>query len=218
MSVDSNYGACDVIRSGFIGDPSDPTTYVPFLIGSHSDSSNDWICLRAGAIQDRVMFASPANPTRLLQDDPAAVPNPMRRPWTAGKASADCDSKAGVNRLLNVSVGGAQVWADAWQSGSIAELCARGESGANAGGVRITVDATGSPGVTPVLTPTAGMAPCSSGLDVFRDDQDQVLIRRSSTGANPTSICASFGSSQESFTVGAAGAVQQPTVTPVSDS
>jgi hypothetical protein len=217
VSYDSNTGACDVIRSGSIGTS-------PWLVGDHSDSNNAWVCVGLGSVQERVMLSATSGSLPFQQDDPSAVSPPVRVPWTPGVASADCDSRSGVNRLLNLGVGGGRVWLDAWQSGSVAELCVRGQDGSAASGLRIGIDATGFPGVTPVIAPVSSMAPCNGATPIFTDTQDHITIEATNPGTLPAAICVEVGSSvtgslqQLSVTANVTGSLKPITPTVTQDS
>jgi hypothetical protein len=227
VTPDSNYGACSAQTdnilplpplvnpfSGQIGDPSDPTTYVPYLLAEYANSNGSaWVCLRAGPVQQRVMFNG-ASGAGFPQDDPTAAVSPARVPWPAGKASADCETQAGGTKtpLIDANISGTQVWLDTWQSGSKIELCVRAEGTSSAGG-RLVLDASGTPGVSPVLT-SGGTCP----LNVFSNDGAQLYVRRSATGANPVSVCVTQGSSTTAYTIGYTGSPNVPVPTWTADS
>jgi hypothetical protein len=107
------------------------------------------------------------------------------------------------------------VWLDRWTSGSKVELCVRAQGASSAGG-RLTVDATGSPGVTPVYQLASNTTGCT--LDVATNDDAQLYVRRSATGANPASVCVTLGGTTERITVGYSGTAIPPAVTWTADS
>jgi hypothetical protein len=217
IGQDDNYGACSTepdnvlptahpIRSGHLGDPNTPP-YVPYLLdGYASEAGTAWVCLQAGPLGARTTFNGIG--TAFSRDDPSLAASPPRTPWTPGKASSDCETRPGgsLTPLVNAQINGTQVWLDAWQSASRVQLCVRA-AGANAAGGRLTLDAAGAPGVTPILTQGTDTGAC--GTDVFTDDQDQLYIRRS-TGTNPASVCITRGGINQRFTVGFTGTPTAP--------
>jgi hypothetical protein len=215
LVADDKYGLCSSqsdntlmslshpIRSGAVGG-------VPYLLDAYANTQGAaWLCLQAG-LGARVGL----NGTGAVfqQDDPAAAVSPPRTPWTPGKASTDCETQVGGTKtqLVNAVIDGTQVWLDSWQSGSKIELCVRAAGASTAGG-RLVLDATGGPGVTPVLT-LGG----TCGSNVFRDDQDQVEVTRSDS-VNPASVCITKGSTSIAYTIGFTGNPSVPLPTWTAD-
>lgn len=201
--------------SGEIGDPNDPP-HAPYLVDSFADEDEAWFCLRVGDVQKRVIVPAPgaqAPDVQLLLDSPpVSAPDPEQPP--VGFASRTCQDGVGGDhdRALNSDVGNdMHVWLESWRpSASQAHLCVRLEGPIGIGGA-LSFDATGSPGVTPVLTPGDSMDPCP--INVFNNDQADVEIRRSAQGSNPASVCVRQGGTAKSLTVGTSGSLVPPAVT-----
>jgi hypothetical protein len=175
----------------------------PYLLDDYANTGGEaWLCLQAG-LGARVMLHGGGAPT--FEQDPPALAGapPARTPWPS-KASADCENQpaAGRTRLMNAEIQGDHVWLDAWQSGSVVELCVRAQGVTDAGGV-LTIPTSG-PGVTPVVNWGSGPGPCSS--TVFSDVPDGLYVKRSDPPtANPASVCVTYGSTSEWVTVGTSG-------------
>jgi hypothetical protein len=189
--------------SGAVGQPGDPY-HVPYLLDTYATTdARAGLCLRAGVVGRRLAFEGAS----AFEEDLVIGPPPARAAWPGGLPSSVCETAATGTRaqLVNAVVSETQVWITARQSGSKAELCFR----AGGTGGRLTLDASASPGVTPVLEPArSDLAGCTK--TEFHDDPNRVHLRRSETGAGPASVCLTVGSSTVRFTVGVAGSPGVP--------
>lgn len=198
------------VTSGAIGQPGDPH-YTPFLLDAYANSDGDaWVCLRAGlGVRLKFSGAAPA----FEQDDPQdpAAVSPPRTPWPVGKASSACETQVGgtVGRHVNALIAGAHAWVSSRTEGSKAELCFRAQGDESVGG-RVTVDTSGSVGVTPVIEPAFDTTGCTR--TELSEEPHQLYIRRSETGTNPASVCVSLGGSTVRFTVGYTGTPTAPEI------
>ena len=115
-TTDSNYTACkttagnslppqasDVV-DGQIGDPSDPTTYVPFLVGAYSKDGAAWVCLEFGTgFQRRVIVpaSSASAPSVTPRFDAASATDPSAPSGHTGYPSNTCQvATTGTKRQL----------------------------------------------------------------------------------------------------------------------
>lgn len=209
LTPDANYGACAAqsgntrFVAGEFGDPSDPTTHLPFSLDVWRGDAAAWVCLRAG-LGARVVYNAPAS---FEQDDPAAATAPLRTPWTPGVDSADCEAQVTgtKTRLVNADFGDGHVWATGWQQGNKVMLCVRAARGSTAEGARISIDASGLPGVNVIREIASDATGCT--LNVFSLESPQLAVRRSGPNDNPASVCVTLGSTTVRLTLGFTGTV-----------
>ena len=211
-TVDGNVDACtgdggEAIASGHLFDESEET-YTPYLLDADSATGAASACLMVGDFKRRVAISAPGvvAPDVDVYTDSPAVPNPSPENPPAGYPSGTCQAGVGGShdRVLNMELaGGSHVWLEAWRASTgHAALCVRVEGGLVSAGGALAYDATGSPGVTPVLSTGSSMDPCTR--DIFANQQQDLLVARSA-GSNPASLCVKRGSSVTSVTVGTTG-------------
>jgi hypothetical protein len=166
----------------------------------------------------RVKVPIPAGvgtPTVTFLPDAPGPHRPVPEPWPIAPSQA-CSAGVGGTKTshVNAETATGHVWLSSWQeSASKAHLCVRSHGPpASVGGV-LTVDATGSPGISPVITThSTDMSPCT--LQVLNvTDPAQLTVRRSATGANPASLCVNLGGTWLRVTAGTSGGAAPPTVT-----
>ncbi|HWL38122.1 MAG TPA: glycine rich domain-containing protein [Frankiaceae bacterium] len=227
-TVDSASNACTAtpgngvptphpLLSGAVGDPADPTTFLPYLLDAYSGAQGTWVCVGVGPVQTRFVVpsgigVSPA-PVTFVADPPG--PHPLA-PVPAGTIpSGECQSRPSNNAYLDVASDAGRVLV---HQRPVAEnevaICVRAESVAAVGG-RLTVRVAGAEGLLPsVTTSSTDMSPCT--VQVFHNDAPLIDIRRSSTGAVPASLCVTVGTDSLRVTVGtgSGGAPADVTWTP----
>ena len=229
-SVDDSAGACVTtpgnlvpgphpLLSGSVGDPGDPSTYVPFATDIHVSGASAWLCLSAGSVGKRVVVPVPQTgtpPSFLHQVDATAshVPVPPDNP---SNVSGTCQSATTGTKAEYAAVRSAAggLWLHTWQeTANRIHICFRSQGTAVTGG-RFTVDTTGSGGPTPVLTTsTTDTAPCTLRIAGI-DSPTTVDLRRSTspTDTSGVSYCVIVGTTKVRVTVGATGSATPPQTT-----
>ena len=185
------------IQSGSVGDPSEPATYLPFLVDAYASTGQAWICLYAGAIRQRVVV-----PASFGLIPPAVVFTPdlpgahVPAPDTSELPSGRCQAGGGESgRLVDATVADLAAALYAWRpTESVVELCVRVEGAAGVGGA-LRVDTGSAGGATPsVTTSTTDLAPCS--LSVASLATPPVEVRRSAADDPTVSICVTVGATR----------------------
>lgn len=215
-TADDNTAACTtVLLNGTVGDPADPSTYLPFRIATSIGIGEASVCVDLGNEHRRVRQSFPGaigTPTVALGFDPPGRAAAAISP-SPGLPSSGCSSQNGSITHLAGTAGPAFAHVTSWQeSPTRVHLCVRqqwtaGAGGPNVGG-RFTVDAATGPGPALSLETAEDFAPCpvavaSLGAPV------QTEVRRSS-GTNPASVCLALAGSRLRVTVGAAGGTPSP--------
>ncbi len=201
------------VRSGTVG-----PNQTPFMVDvlAMRDGSAAWLCVQVGNVHKRLIvpLEGPTPPTVRIFSDAPPVPNPAPEHPPAGYPSGGCQDGAGGEHasFMNAElVSGAHVWLESWRSSERrALMCVRFESPFETFGGALLVDATGSPGLTPVITPGDHMTPCPR--NVFRSDQNDVEIKRSDVGVTPASLCVRKGETTVSLSANVIGSATPPTV------
>jgi hypothetical protein len=217
VTVDDQHGACAAqggnlhLTGGEFGDPSDPTGHLPYSLDAWRGGDEAWVCLRAG-LGARIAYTGEAVASSFQQDDPGTAIAPPRTPWTPGVASADCEAQVGgtKTRLVNAVVGGVQVWVTGWRSEGRAMLCVRTDDGTSTHGGRLSLDATGSPGLQPITQVGSDTAGCTT--NVLSNDTAQLAVRRSGSNDNPAAVCVTRGATTVRLTLGFSGELDPPDV------
>ncbi|HEV2811665.1 MAG TPA: hypothetical protein VGW10_00320 [Solirubrobacteraceae bacterium] len=200
---------------GQVGDPDEPP-YAPVLIDAYLAPFQLWGCLQAGSIGARVLVNTSgiSAPAVSVAQDAPGTPLPAATPGPLGYPSSSCQV-AGGGRQANLSIHNAHIWAYRGNDPELTtqSLCLRVErAGQQPIGAKLTVDATGTPGITPVAQgSTVDTTPCSVTV-VGVDSPIGVSLSRSPRGANPASICVTAGTTKQRITVGTAGSVDPPAV------
>lgn len=213
-TTDGDYASCATaagnivptqhpILSGTVGDPSDPATYLPYLLDAYSDGSSTWLCLRAGSVTRRVIVppGSGVTPRAVtFVADPPGVPV-LAAPAAPATPSGECQRPLAGTRYLDATVADTRVFLYSERPAEGAtRLCVRADGAVGVGGA-LTVDVVGTDGLLPsVETSTTDMSPCT--VQVFHNDSPVVAIRRSATGQVPASVCVTVGSGSLRVTVG----------------
>lgn len=205
-STDTNVTACATqggntvpgphpLLKGQLGDPGDPSTYVPFLIDSWAGNGDAWVCVGAGDVKVRAKVSTGASVTTpnvaFHQDLPGSHTS---QPPILYVPSGQCQAAgtSGVTRYLDVTSAGLRTYLYTWQATpTVFKVCVRTQGLANAGGV-LSIDTTNLGGSLPNVTTGSDNTGCP--FVVARLDQPTVLeLRRSSTSDVPASICATVG-------------------------
>ena len=227
-SADDSWGACNApgnlvpgphpTLTGSVGDPADPTTYVPFSTDLYSSPTTAAFCVRVGSAGKRVVVPVPqagTPPSVSLLSDPPGTHLPTRPP-NPGTPSGTCQAAAaGATEYANIAGPSGRAWLHTWQeTPTRSHVCVRSQIGATTGG-RLTIDTTGATGATPfVTTSLTDTAPCA--LRVAGVDSPTTLDVRRSTSLTDTSgisFCVIAGTTKVRVTTGIAGSATQPQVT-----
>jgi len=217
-TVDEDTSACTtVLLDGTVGDPSDPTTYLPFRIATSVNVGEVAVCVDLGNEHRRVRQRLPGaigTPTVALGFDPpgrqaAAITPP------AGLPSSACSGKPGSITHLAGTAGPAFAHVTSWQESPtrlhvcVREQWAGGAGGPNVGG-RFTVDTTG-PGAGVSAETGTDFGPCQLAVASLGAPVP-IEIRRSSS-TNPASVCLSLAGSPLRVTAHTGGNPTPPTTT-----
>lgn len=222
-TVDTNSTACSTTTGNVLPPPH------PFLAGfvgpvtfsadAYANSGTAWMCLEANGpsvdVKRRVLIPTGgvAAPSVVPNQDAPAPALPAPKPGPAGYPSSSC--QAGLvgpsQQHLNAGSAGAHGWLyTAQPSATKLHICARLTGPVTVGGM-LTVDATGSPGVSPFQqTSTTDMTPCTFPL-AGTVTPVVTHIATSAPGVNPASVCVTVGSTKQRVTVGTSGS---PVLTP----
>jgi hypothetical protein len=201
-TTDTSYNACSTTGGNTFPSqhPLFSTSGPPLgtdMIDVYTDSGGDaWLCLEADPIGKRVLAKEPnasGLPSNTL--DSPQVPAPPPTPGPVGYPSTTCQSGSGNVQALDANIGGVQAWLYGWQETSTkVHLCVRAQTPAqnpsqSAGG-EITVDATGVPGVTPVVpTISSNTSACTQTIRTLTVDGVTVTVSSSPSSANPATVC-----------------------------
>lgn len=211
-TADGDVGACATspgnaipgqhpIEAGSVGDPSDPSTYVPFVVDAYATIGEAWICLGIGAFRQRVVVPAAGLSPPVVTFTPDRSGNHVPEATLVGTPSETCQAGGGESgRLVDLTVAGTSARLHTWQpSASVVKLCARVDGVVMTGGM-LTVDTTLDDGVLPsVTTSTTDLGQCT--LSVVKFDGPGIEIRRSATGALPASMCIVAGTTRLRVTV-----------------
>jgi hypothetical protein len=226
--TDTSYSLCATAAGNTIPgqQPFFTNTTLGFTqsLGAYSNSSGDvWLCLRADpVVGTRVKLQQPAGsqvPTNTL--DSPSLPAPPPTPGTPGLASSSCQAASQNVRAINANIADVQTWLYARAvSSTKVELCVRAQTPAGAptqsAGGRLTVDATGTPGVSlvgPTIPPDTSA--CTDEIQRFSSQGHVVVISTSAAGANPATVCVDSTELPEpvAITAGTTGSATPPDVT-----
>jgi hypothetical protein len=225
---DTSYNACSTASGNTIPGqhPLFTNTTLGFtqMVDAYSNSSGDaWLCLRADpVVGSRVKFSQPSGsrvPTNSL--DSPSLPAPPPTPGPPGLPSSSCQAGSGNVRAINANIADVQTWLYGRQASSTSvELCVRAQTPTNgptkSAGGRLTVDATGVPGVS-VVGPTVSTdtTPCSLEIEHFSSQGVDVTISSSPAGTNPATVCVQSTSLPQpvAVTAGVTGGAGTPDVT-----
>ena len=210
---------------GSIGDPADPSTYVAFETSFYQNAGETWACIAVTSAEGnhskrvRVAFPGvPAVPTAAFLPDLTASHPGSPTPDDA-LPSSTCQAAANPVRLADMRATTTNTWLYAWQETPTRyHLCTRTTGDIDVGG-RLTVDASGSPGVNVVpTTSTTDMTPCAvpNGVSVttFGNPGDPYYLNvRRSIGTNPASLCITVGTSSLRMTAAVTGTLTPPAIT-----
>lgn len=191
------------LLSGHLGDPSDPATYLPFLLDSYVSPAATWVCVGVGTVRQRVIVRASADvvpPTvTFVPDAPGSDVGTTLPPSTASGA---CQANGG-SRYLDLTSNGVRTFAYTWKpTASVTKVCVRTVGVLTAGGV-LTVDTSSLTQALPsVTTSTTDLTPCTVGV-AHLDNPMVVDLRRSATGSIPASVCVTVGTTRLRVTVGA---------------
>ena len=197
--------------AGFVG----PVT---FMVDAYASSGSAMVCLEAGGTNRRVYVPVPGATTpsvTLFQD--TGAPLPPADPGPVGYPSSGCQSgtfgDTTPDQYMNMQVGTAHAWLYTAQPTSTrAHVCARISGPVTFGGA-LTVDTTGTPGISPVIQQsTTDFTPCTVPL-AGTTTPVVTYLAVSPSGANPASVCVQAGTTRQRITVGTTGS---PSVTPPS--
>jgi hypothetical protein len=184
------------ILSGFVGDPSDPPTYLPYLFDTYSSAAaGTWVCVKLGSTQARLVVPGAGGtqaPTITIDFD-ASSAHTTTEAVSSGSKSATCQTGATGSKSTYTAqrVGPATVWATSWQETStLVHVCARAEGPVAAGG-RLNIDTTNTGGGAPAITTGSDVTACT--ISVLHNNSPPLDIRRTPTGAFPSSVCVSGG-------------------------
>jgi hypothetical protein len=204
--TDSNAGACTTtagnqlpgahpIESGALGDPSDPT-YTQFLLDAYLGSTEAWVCVRAGAVQVRVVVPLDANvaPAVSFTADPIGEHAPPA-PVSPGLWSSACGQNAAADGvvLFNGTIGTTYVLLAARSVGigTSPELCVRVDGPVHNGGILVVYPSHVVSGALAAVKVNGGPGSCS--VIVASLTNPDVVVSRSPTGTLPASICLTTG-------------------------
>jgi hypothetical protein len=219
-TVDGNHGACTTtpgnlvptqhpLLAGAVGDPGDPSTYLPYLLDTYGGASGAWVCVRFGAVQARIVVptgpsATPASVV-FVADPPAEHVGPDAPPPPG--PSGSCQRDLGAVRWHDVTVAGIRTYLY-----NRASTYCLGVAGPVSAGGALTVDTSGAGGLVPTVeTSTTDLSPCT--VQVLHNDTPAVDVRRSATGVSPASLCVAAGGQQLRVTVGTGSGAPTATVT-----
>jgi hypothetical protein len=227
-TVDSDWQACaaapgatDPLLDTQVGDPSDPATYSSQYLDVHTTSGEVWVCSRvvtgAGSVARRVKVPVPSGvgtPTVTYLPDAPGPHSPVPQLWPS-QPSQTCSAGTGGDKtsVLNAETAAGRLWLATWQeTAAKAHLCVRSEGTAGSYGGVLSLDASASPGVSPVIdTDDTDMSACT--LQVFNANEPaQLTVRRSATGTNPASICVNINGTWLRVTAGTSGSPSPPVV------
>lgn len=197
------------IESGAVGDPSDPSTYVPFFLDTYSDGHRFSVCVRAGLVDERVDVPLSADglPFVDVAVDPAGSRDvPMLA--SHGDVTGTCRPDAGVGTQLFGDSNDARALLYAETQTPTPRVCVRVETGRltdaaggpiDVGGA-LTVDAAGAVGA---VLATADLAADTTGctLNVVSLVTPPVSVSRSATGVTPASVCVTVDGSTTRLTL-----------------
>lgn len=229
-STDANAGVCasrpgnlvpgpHPTLAGSVGDPADPSTYVPFFADVHATTSAATLCLSVGTTGRQVTVPVPqagTPPSVTMFSDEAGVHRPSS-PVNSAPVSGACQAATtGVrSEYVNSTGASGQVWLHTWEeTPTRTHVCVRMAGVTTAGG-RLTVDTTGVPGATPYLTTsTTDTAACALRVAGI-DSPTTVELRRSTSVTDPSgvSFCVVVGGTKVRVTTGVAGSATPPQAT-----
>lgn len=216
-SVDGDTSACTtVLVAGTVGDPADPTTYLPYRIATAVGTGEASLCVDVGNEHRRVRQRFPGalgTPAITLAFDPPGSSTAPIAP-TPGLPSSACTGKALSTTHLAGTAGPVFAHLTSWQeTATRRHVCVRQQWASGAGGPavggRLTVDATGA-GVTPLLEVASDLGPCNLGVASVTSPAHAEVRRSSAT--NPASVCLVVAGKPLRLTLGASGPTP-PTVT-----
>lgn len=209
--------------AGSVGDPADPSTYVPFFTDVHATTSAATLCLGVGTTGRQVTVPLPQGatpPSITTLSDQAGTHRPTS-PVNAAPVSGACQAATTGTRAEYVNASGAlgRVWLHSWQeSATRTHVCVR-VAGVTTTGGRLTVDTTGVPGAMPYLTTsTTDTAACALRVAGI-DSPTTVELRRSTSVTDPSaaSFCVVVGGTRVRVTTGVTGSATAPQATWLQD-
>jgi hypothetical protein len=215
-TIDSSVGSCpSVLFSGQLGAPDNPP-YVPIRAATASDSGSASVCITGGDLARRVRIALPTatTPDVSFDEDSPSVTDPASENGPLGFPSSRCDEASGGQHeeLVNMDLASGHLWASFWQaSATKLDICARAEGPLTAGG-RLSVDATGTPGVSVSPQLSSDTSPCTATV-VQVDEPAPFRIARSPNGAAAPSLCVEQGSTKRRVTIQVSGSPDPPDAT-----
>ncbi|HVF73690.1 MAG TPA: hypothetical protein VM938_01470 [Acidimicrobiales bacterium] len=211
------------VFSGSLGDPADPTTYVPFSADLFASASEGWLCLTAGSVSRRVVVpvphtGTPPSVTFATDGTTSRLPSSTvnTSPTSGACQGATTGSKA---EYANLTGAFGRTWLHTWQeSATRAHVCIRTQGSATTGG-RLTIDTTGSGGVSPVFSTSATDTSACTLRVAGVDTPTTAEVRRSAslTDTSGVSFCVVAGSTRVRVTLGAAGSPTPPQATWTAD-
>jgi hypothetical protein len=201
ITTDTSYNACSTTPGNTIpgSHPMFSTSGPPLgtdMIDSYADGNgNAWLCLEADpAVGSRVKInqGSAGGPPTLNQDSPP-VGAPSPAPGPTGQPSTTCQNGSNPDpvQAIDANIAGTQVWLYGWkESPTKIDLCLRAQNTSQNAGGKITIDATGAPGVTPV-GPSAGSdnSACTQTVRTISAEGVTVTLSTTPMGANPAAVC-----------------------------
>jgi hypothetical protein len=228
--VDDNSDACSASSSGnsvpgphptvggALGDPADPSTYLPFLLDTYASNAGAWVCLQVGAIRERVVVPVGVGLVPPTVTFFADAPGRHVAEWIPfasappAAPSGTCQANGGTQY---VDLGLFGFWTDrvyvyTWQpSATVLDICVGYRNDYQrtvAAGGMLTVDTTNTGSIANVTTgPDLG-----SCLNVVGISSPTTLAVGRSPGTSlPASVCVTVGTTTFRITA-SGGAGLQP--------
>lgn len=157
-----------------------------------------WLCAdfrNAGSsvLSKRVIVSNPGSVLpQFLVDSTTPYPYAVT-PATLGKPSSACQANSGT-RLLNMQAGDAHIWAYTRQSGSMAQVCLRGErphpGPTTSDGVLLQVDTAGGVSAVEVNpVPVTDFSVCPANVFTDTSNNPELSLKVSNPGTLPAWAC-----------------------------
>jgi hypothetical protein len=196
-TTDTSADVCAVANNappavdGHVGDPSDPSTYVPYFVDTHSGTTATWICVEVGSFRERVIVPTGAGATLpTVTFVPDVVGPHVPSPTAPATPSGTCQTGGGT-RITDLTSLWTRAYAYTWQpTPTVAKFCVRVDGAVTAGGV-LTVDGSAAPGSLPTVAVASDLTGCDLSVGGIANPV-KVEVRRSSTTL-PASVCVTVG-------------------------
>lgn len=213
-AVDDNTAVCTKLFDGGIADPSRPGGELRISLGTAATTGSASVCVQLGEQRHRVEQRFPSSggtPAVVAAFDPPGRSSGTITPQP-GLPSSSCSGQSTSTTHSATRSGVAFSHVTSWQeTPTRLHLCARYESVGTGGpsvGGRLTLDSTGSSGITPVAS--IGFDAVGCGPKLVFTEAPVIMELRAST-ANPASVCLVLSGITVRAAAGATGASSPPT-------